>query len=193
MSQRLRQLTVACLLVAAGLFAQSVSAAPDNPYYPPAGEWAHKKPAEVGMDAAKLAEAVADRHTVHSFDHVAINDRVVACDIAHTPLDDETLDVAIFSLSLMGSNFADYLREAHRTLKVWRMDAIMRRSGDALSVADVAAQLPHKAFRRCTWRDGTKNPLRARFDSIGDAAWRRDMRRAAAKTPQIGRFGPRQI
>ena len=60
MSQRLRQLAVACLfLVAAGLFAQSVSAAPDNPYYPPAGEWAHKKPAEVGMDAAKLAEAVS--------------------------------------------------------------------------------------------------------------------------------------
>jgi CubicO group peptidase (beta-lactamase class C family) len=60
MSQRLRQLAVACLfLVAAGLFAQSVSAAPDNLYYPPAGEWAHKKPAEVGMDAAKLAEAVS--------------------------------------------------------------------------------------------------------------------------------------
>ena len=51
-----------------------------------------------------------DRHTVHSFDHVAINDNVVACDMAHVPLDDETLDVAIFSLSLMGANFADYLR-----------------------------------------------------------------------------------
>ena len=28
------------------------------------------------------------------------------------------LDVAIFSLSLMGSNFTNYLREAHRTLKL---------------------------------------------------------------------------
>ena len=27
-------------------------------YYPPAGEWAHKSPAEVGMDAAKLNDAV---------------------------------------------------------------------------------------------------------------------------------------
>ena len=43
---------------------------------------------------------------------------VVACGMAHVPLDDETLDVAIFALSLMGTNFTDYLREAHRTLKL---------------------------------------------------------------------------
>jgi CubicO group peptidase (beta-lactamase class C family) len=29
-----------------------------TPYYPPAGQWAHKTPAEVGMDPAKLAAAV---------------------------------------------------------------------------------------------------------------------------------------
>ena len=38
--------------------------------------------------------------------------------MAHVPLEDETLDVAIFSLSLMGANFADYVREAYRTLKL---------------------------------------------------------------------------
>jgi hypothetical protein len=74
--------------------------------------------ADFGCGEAKLAEAVSDRHTVHSFDHVAVNGNVVACDMAHVPLDDETLDVAIFSLSLMGANFADYLREANRTLKL---------------------------------------------------------------------------
>jgi hypothetical protein len=73
---------------------------------------------DFGCGEAKLAEAVSDRHTVHSFDHVAVNDDVVACDMAHVPLDDETLDVAIFSLSLMGANFTDYLREAHRTLRL---------------------------------------------------------------------------
>src|SRR5215475_13731352 len=30
-----------------------------GPYYPPAGQWAHKSPAEVGMDAAKLDDAIA--------------------------------------------------------------------------------------------------------------------------------------
>ncbi len=73
---------------------------------------------DFGCGEAKLAEAVSDRHIVHSFDHIAVNENVVACDMAHVPLDDETLDVAIFSLSLMGANFSDYLREAHRTLKL---------------------------------------------------------------------------
>jgi ubiquinone/menaquinone biosynthesis C-methylase UbiE len=33
------------------------------------------------------------------------------------PLDDESLDVVVFSLSLMGSNHKDYFKEAHRVLK----------------------------------------------------------------------------
>ena len=56
-------------------------------------------------------------NTVHSFDHVGISARVTACDMAHTPLADESLDVAVFSLALMGLNYAEYLAEAHRTLK----------------------------------------------------------------------------
>jgi superfamily II DNA or RNA helicase len=84
--------------------------------------WCQKRSGYVigdfGCGEAKLAEALSDRHTLHSFDHVAINDNVVACDMAHVPLDDETLDMAVFSLSLMGANFADYLREAWRTLKL---------------------------------------------------------------------------
>ncbi|MBT3221516.1 MAG: methyltransferase-like protein, partial [Proteobacteria bacterium] len=71
---------------------------------------------DFGCGEAILAARVSDRHVVHSFDHVAINDEVVACDMARTPLDDGSLDVAVFSLSLMGSNCADYIREAHRTL-----------------------------------------------------------------------------
>ncbi len=73
---------------------------------------------DFGCGEALLAQAVSDRHTVYSFDHVAVNDDVVGCDMAHVPLDDGALDVAVFSLSLMGSNFTDYLREAHRTLKL---------------------------------------------------------------------------
>jgi ribosomal RNA-processing protein 8 len=33
------------------------------------------------------------------------------------PLKDKQLDVAIFSLSLMGTNFPDFLQEANRVLK----------------------------------------------------------------------------
>jgi superfamily II DNA or RNA helicase len=71
---------------------------------------------DFGCGEAKLAELLPN-HQVHSFDHIAINAKVQACDISHTSLPDATLDVAIFSLSLMGLNYSDYLQEAHRTLK----------------------------------------------------------------------------
>lgn len=71
---------------------------------------------DFGCGEALIAAAVSQRHRVHSFDHVAINPTVHACDIAAVPLDDESLDVAIFCLSLMGTNFTDYIREAHRCL-----------------------------------------------------------------------------
>jgi hypothetical protein len=71
---------------------------------------------DFGCGEALIAAEIGTQHTVHSFDHVAIDKRVIACDIAHVPLEDESLDVAIFCLSLMGSNFTDYIREAHRCL-----------------------------------------------------------------------------
>lgn len=70
---------------------------------------------DFGCGEAKLAELLPNK--VHSFDHVALNAKVTACDITHVPLEDSALDVAVFSLSLMGLNYADYLQEAYRTLK----------------------------------------------------------------------------
>jgi ribosomal RNA-processing protein 8 len=54
---------------------------------------------------------------VHSFDLVASCDLVTACDMARVPLDARTVDVGVFCLSLMGTNLADFIREAHRVLK----------------------------------------------------------------------------
>lgn len=72
---------------------------------------------DFGCGQAKLAESLQELHTVHSFDHIAINHNVFACDMTSTPLNDATLDAAIFSLSLMGLNIKDYITEAYRTLK----------------------------------------------------------------------------
>ncbi|MBV8758740.1 MAG: DEAD/DEAH box helicase family protein, partial [Deltaproteobacteria bacterium] len=77
---------------------------------------------DFGCGEAFIAKEVGANHTVHSFDHVALDSRVVACDIAHVPLKDGELDLAIFCLSLMGSNFTDYIREAHRCL---RLDGVL--------------------------------------------------------------------
>ena len=73
---------------------------------------------DFGCGEAILAEKLSGTCTVHSFDHVSSKDYVTDCDLADVPLDDEELDVAVFSLSLMGRNFTDYIKEAHRTLKL---------------------------------------------------------------------------
>lgn len=54
---------------------------------------------------------------VHSFDLVACCDLVTACDMSSVPLQNKSVDVAVFCLSLMGINLADFIREAHRVLK----------------------------------------------------------------------------
>lgn len=70
---------------------------------------------DFGCGEALLSKSV--RNKVYSFDHVAINPSVIACDMSNTGLDGEILDVAVFSLSLMGVNWQDYLKEAFRMLR----------------------------------------------------------------------------
>ena len=55
---------------------------------------------------------------------------VVAADIASLPLGDGTVDVVVFCLSLMGSNFQDFVVEAGRVL----------RSGGTLLIAEVRSR-----------------------------------------------------
>lgn len=73
---------------------------------------------DFGCGEALIAKAISDRHAVQSFDHIAVDDTVIEGDMSHVPLDDDSLDVAVFCLSLMGANFTDYIREAHRVLKI---------------------------------------------------------------------------
>ena len=54
---------------------------------------------------------------VYSFDHVAIDDTVFACDMRNTNLKDESIDVAVFSLALWGTNSEEYIKEAYRVLR----------------------------------------------------------------------------
>lgn len=54
---------------------------------------------------------------VHSLDLVASAPGVIACNMAHTPLGAASVDAAVFSLSLMGTDYGSFLVEAHRVLK----------------------------------------------------------------------------
>ncbi|KRY27412.1 Ribosomal RNA-processing protein 8, partial [Trichinella spiralis] len=83
--------------------------------------WFQKKPktwivSDMGCGNAKLQSLIKQK--VYSFDFVALNPNVIACDMSHVPLADENVDVCIFSLSLMGSNIADYILESNRILRI---------------------------------------------------------------------------
>jgi len=96
-------------------------------------QWLKSKPktlvvADFGCGEAMLAARCKQK--VHSFDLVALNDRVTVCDIAHTPLADASVDVVVCSLSLMGTNCQDFVVEANRVLKV----------GGIFKVAEVASR-----------------------------------------------------
>ena len=56
-------------------------------------------------------------HNVHCFDLVSKEDFITACDIAHVPLENNSLDIAIFCLALMGTNWSDFIVESNRCLK----------------------------------------------------------------------------
>ncbi|CAI4231858.1 unnamed protein product [Auanema sp. JU1783] len=85
---------------------------------------------DLGCGEAKIAEKVGDHHTVHSFDLVAINERVTSCDMANLPVEDNSADVVIFCLSLMGTNIPDFIKEARRVLKI----------GGILKIAEVTSR-----------------------------------------------------
>jgi len=79
--------------------------------------------ADFGCGDAKLAQELTtsttytNNFTVHSFDLVSRNDLVTACDMSNVPIADDSVDISVFCLALMGTNVADFLRECHRVLK----------------------------------------------------------------------------
>jgi len=72
--------------------------------------------ADFGCGEARLSKSVPN--LVHSFDFVAANESVTACDMSKVPLESNCVDVAVFCLSLMGTNIRDFIFEASRVLKV---------------------------------------------------------------------------
>ena len=70
---------------------------------------------DFGCGECLLGKALPNE--IKAFDHVAVNENVAACDMRKTPCENESLDAAVFCLSLMGTNWSEYLQEAHRTLK----------------------------------------------------------------------------
>ena len=72
--------------------------------------------ADMGCGENLLSKEIKNK--VHAFDYVAKEgEDVIACDMSNVPLNDQEVDAVVFSLSLMGSNHVDYLKEGYRILK----------------------------------------------------------------------------
>ena len=87
---------------------------------------------DFGCGDAKLAQMLNKSMTVHSFDLVSVNPLVTACNITNVPLEDKSLDMAVFSLSLMGTDWPKFIAEAQRCL----------RPGGVLYIAEVQSRIP---------------------------------------------------
>ncbi|TGZ55338.1 uncharacterized protein [Temnothorax longispinosus] len=110
--------------------------------------------ADFGCGEARLAASVP--HKVHSFDFIALNDRVKACDMAHTPLLMNSVHVVVFCLSLMGSNLNDYIIEANRILKNNGTLKIAEVESRFEDVKDFIRLLRSYGFKN-TWKDLSHN------------------------------------
>mmetsp|Transcript_20517 Transcript_20517/g.56959 ORF Transcript_20517/g.56959 Transcript_20517/m.56959 type:complete len:420 (-) Transcript_20517:107-1366(-) len=72
---------------------------------------------DFGCGEARIGLELGARNTVHSFDLIAVNERVTPCNLANVPLADASLDIAVFCLALMGTDWLRFLQEAYRCLK----------------------------------------------------------------------------
>jgi SAM-dependent methyltransferase len=108
--------------------------------------------ADFGCGENKFKDCLSNK--VHSFDHVAFDDTVIACDMKNVPLEDESIDIAMFSLSLWGSNYEDYIKEAYRVLSY----------GGVIYIAE-----PSRSYDTSELKDELKSLLvRNGFEIVGD-------------------------
>ncbi|XP_014520883.1 ribosomal RNA-processing protein 8 [Vigna radiata var. radiata] len=71
--------------------------------------------ADFGCGEALIAKTLKNK--VFSLDLVSNDPNVIACDMANTPLVSSSVNVAVFCLSLMGTNYQSYIEESNRVLK----------------------------------------------------------------------------
>ena len=72
---------------------------------------------DLGCGEAQIAQSLVPKgfRQVWSFDLAKANAYVTVCNIRTVPLKSRSLDVVVFCLALMGTDFHDFLLEANRT------------------------------------------------------------------------------
>lgn len=120
---------------------------------------------DFGCGEARLALEVTG-HTVHSFDLTAVNERVTPCNLANVPLPDASIDIAVFCLALMGTDWPSFLAEAHRCLRPGGLCHIVEVESRFSDVNAVVRRIEALGFRKVLFAPGNFF-LELRFERSG--------------------------
>ncbi|KAK9484599.1 methyltransferase-domain-containing protein [Lipomyces starkeyi] len=135
-----------------------------------------------GNGSKKHTKHAGTKIVVHSFDLSKTNERVTVADIKNVPLPDASVHIVVFCLSLMGTNFLDFIKEANRILKprgqLW-ISEIKSRFSDNDGANFINAIKAHGFVHVET---DTSNLMFIRFDFFKPLSERQEAR-AAADTP----------
>ncbi|MCJ1286706.1 25S rRNA (adenine645-N1)-methyltransferase [Xylographa opegraphella] len=108
----------------------------------------------VGHDASPGPAFVKSLNMrVHSFDLAAASPLITVADIGNLPLGDSSVDIAIFCLALMGTNWTDFIEEAWRVLR-WKGECWISEVGSRF-VSPKAMRVEHSVGNRM--KSNTKN------------------------------------
>lgn len=139
--------------------------------------------ADLGCGEGRLRRDV--KQTVHSFDLVAHDDGITACDISNLPLSDSSVDIAVFCLSLMGTDYGQFLVEARRVLV----------SNGMLLIAEVASRFANHdpaQFIRGVEALGFRHDLNHPFANDSNNESKDSSTHASKKKKAKSRGGPKR-
>lgn len=125
--------------------------------------------ADMGCGVGRLGKTLSDgkRIVVHSFDLIAANENVTACNIAHVPLENNSVDIVVFCLSLMGTDFSDFIKEAWRILDKGGSLKVAEAKSRIENVKGFVSGMKELGFEHVRTQDDNKMFILFEFKKVG--------------------------
>lgn len=135
--------------------------------------------ADLGCGDARLAESLQKeksklRLDIKSFDLQSPSALVTKADIANLPLEDGSVNVAIFCLALMGTNWVDFVEEAYRILH-WKGELWIAEIKSRFGPVRKNAVVDHSVGNRKKNNVALNKKLKAERDAQVDAIHGQDL------------------
>ncbi|KAK2612582.1 25S rRNA (adenine645-N1)-methyltransferase [Conoideocrella luteorostrata] len=135
--------------------------------------------ADLGCGDARLAESLQKeksklRLDVKSFDLQSPSVLVTKADIAKLPLEDGSVNVAIFCLALMGTNWIDFVEEAYRILH-WKGELWIAEIKSRFGPIRKNAVVEHSVGNRKKNNTAVSKKVKAERQAEADAAYGADL------------------